>query len=425
MDKIYFENINGYVISKLQEIDFLKDCKNTGKKAENYVEEILSENKIKYYKNYRIYLDSKKYLVPDFYLYEYDIILEVKCRGYHITGTSSEKVDNIPRKYSNLQETIYKNTKIIVVFCAKEIEIQNEILYPNREYVLDFITLSKKYNITDWIPIKSLISTITSYNKIVLKPFIKWVGGKTKLANNIIEEFPEQYNNYHELFVGGGAIFLKQKDKKIFISDVNIDLINTYKLIKENPRFLVEELKKQNYINTKEAFANNRELFNSDHIDNVTRCALFIYLNKCCFNGLYRENKLGKYNVPFGDMKNPKICDEDLILNLSKFFKNVTIDECSYEKSKNIKEMDLVYLDPPYHQTFSDYTKNVFHEKEHVKLKEFVDELTSKKVKVIISNSDTEFVRNLYSSYNIKKIDIKYSMGLCKKSSSEVIIKNF
>lgn len=260
---------------------------------------------------------------------------------------------------------------------------------------------------------------------MLVKPFIKWVGGKTKLSKVILQEFPEEYNNYHELFVGGGSVFLKLKDKKISISDTNNTLINTYKIIKESPLELINELSKDIYVNTKEAYLKNRDNFNKDNVDMLKKCALFIYLNKCCFNGLYRENQLGKFNVPFGKMNNPIICNSELILNLNKFLKDVTITTCSFEDAKNIQEGDLVYLDPPYHKTFSNYTKDLFGEKEHIKLKEFVDNLTKKNIKVLLSNSHTEFIRNLYSSYNIISLDIIYSVGKNKDNSKELLIKNY
>lgn len=152
--------------------------------------------------------------------------------------------------------------------------------------------------------------------------------------------------------------------------------------------------------------------------------AMFIYLNKCCFNGMYRENSTGGYNVPFGDMKNPLVCDTKNIQNLNRFFQNIDI-ECKPYCDITPQRNDLVYFDPPYHNTFSDYSKNGFNEESHKELKNFIDTLTKQGVNVILSNSNTKFIQELYLGYHIRVIENQYSIGVNREKIEEVIITNF
>lgn len=260
---------------------------------------------------------------------------------------------------------------------------------------------------------------------IKVKPFVKWVGGKKKIAKEILKLFPETYNDYYEPFIGGGCIGLSLDIgvKKIF-SDINFKLIECYKCIKSFSNELIEELSLDYYTNTKERFLEIREKFNSGSCNNIQTCAMFIYLNKCCFNGMYRENSSGIFNVPFGSMKNPVICDKTNIKNLSKFLQKVDINSSSFLDIKPSKG-DLVYFDPPYHQTFSNYNKEGFDEESHRSLKNFVDDLSHAGVKVIISNSDTNFIKDLYSNYTIYSVKTNYSVGVNREKSTELVITNF
>jgi DNA adenine methylase len=409
-------------ITKKQEDEILKDCKNTGILAENYVESVLKNEQIKYLKK-RINI-GKSYIIPDFYLPELDIILEVKSRGFNCEGTASEKIDHIPRKYSNLGETSkYCNTKVIVVFCAYETvnEKTQEIVVPSREYCRDFIKLCKKYNIIKWINVGNLLESLP----ISVKPFVKWVGGKKKLSKIILEIFPKNYINYYEPFVGGGYIglSLEHQGKKYF-SDINSNLITTYNCIRNYPQNLIEELSLEKYKNNKENFLEIREKFNSNSSSKIQMSAMFIYLNKCCFNGMYRENSSGSFNVPYGDMKNPIICDDKNIKNLSRYLQDVEI-ECKFYNQITPQFGDLVYFDPPYHGTFSDYNKRGFNEESHKELKKFVDILTERGVLVIISNSNTEFIQKLYNKYYICVIENQYSVGVNREKIEEVLITNY
>lgn len=416
-------------ITKEQESDFL-NCKNTGSRSEKYVENCLVKNDIKYQKNKRITVDSS-YIIPDFYLPEYDLIIEVKSRGYNSPGTSSEKIDNIPRKYSRLLDIdIFKNTKVIVVFCAYEITNKHniEIIECSTKYTRDFVELCKKYNTVAWIPVYDMLSVIKSHPSVqiiqTVKPVIKWAGGKSKISKNITQLFPKEYSEYYEPFVGGGAIGLGLQAATIkHFSDINHRLITMYNTLKTKPQELIQELKNERYSNNRESFLKVRKEFNTIQ-DETIASASFIYLNKCCFNGLYRENSRGGFNVPFGDMKNPKICDEELLIQVSNFLQNIEVS-CKSFLDITPKLGDLVYFDPPYHETFSGYNQAGFTEQDHEKLKDFIDALTERKVKIVMSNSNTEFITNLYKDYSIKIINTRYSVGKNRTKVEEVVITNF
>lgn len=274
-----------------------------------------------------------------------------------------------------------------------------------------------------------------------LKSCLKYCGGKTKLLPYISEHIPlVEFKNYFEPFVGGGSVVLDIYSKKLSIenyniSDINYNLINCYKVIKERLQELLEELGNEKYKNQSSSFSIHRDRFNEIKFNvpydlEVEQAALFIYLNKCCFNGMYRVNKSDKFNVPFGKMKNPLICDIITLTNLSNALQHINILHCNFKDTLNtIKEGDFVYLDPPYHKTFTDYTSNSFGENEQKELKIFIDKLTEKGVYVLLSNSATDFIKNLYSNYTIINISTKYSLG--GKGSNraldkqEVLIKNY
>jgi DNA adenine methylase len=273
------------------------------------------------------------------------------------------------------------------------------------------------------------------------KPFIKYCGGKTRLLPYIIENLPTtKFNNYFEPFVGGGSVLfeLLSKDltyncqREYTISDINENLINCYEVIKSNIDELITELNKDIYKNNSESYYKCRDKFNNIKFDEnnlIEKAALFIYLNKCGYNGMYRENSKGKYNIPFGKMKNPKICDTVVLRKDNSGLKNVNIACCEYTSILELVEKeDFVYLDPPYHETFTDYTNNKFNEKEQVELKLFVDELTKKGVFVMLSNSATDFIKDLYKDYKQINLTIKYSLGgkgADRGDKQELLIVNY
>lgn len=267
------------------------------------------------------------------------------------------------------------------------------------------------------------------------KPILMWVGGKQRLASQIIEHFPTTYNAYHEPFIGGGAIFMRMCEigHKFYISDLNDNLINFYQVVRDDIDNLVVELTKPEYINTKEQYTINRLRFNE--IKNNTdlqleRACLFFYLNRTGFQGVYKETSTGKYNNGYGYRKAPDLIQKRLstLKDLHKKLteNNTKIFQGSYETIlERAQEGDLVYLDPPYFETFSKYNKQGFNKEEHERLKQVGDNLREKGVYVILSNSNTEFIRELYYDYEIHELEIKYSTFAKKmnaKKTNELLI---
>lgn len=273
------------------------------------------------------------------------------------------------------------------------------------------------------------------------KPFIKWVGGKTKLLPILHEHIPKEIEIYNEPFVGGGSVFLsldseKFKIKCFNVSDINYELINTYTMVKHYVKEVIDILK--TYENTEDFYYNLRS---DDKFYGAKQClhkaAKFIYLNKTCFNGLYRVNKKGKFNAPFGKYKNPNFCDEPTLYECNKFLneKDVIIYVSSFTDIKRHKKVqrEFFYFDPPYvpiskTSNFTNYSSSGFNEKDHLNLKDVCDYIHENGGKFLQSNSDTEFVRNLYKDYDIIKVQAPRRIN-CKGESrgnvTELLIKNY
>ncbi len=274
-------------------------------------------------------------------------------------------------------------------------------------------------------------------------PFIKWVGGKRGLLTQILPLFPSEFENYHEPFLGGGAVFFELysrgllEDKNIFLSDINDELINAYLHVKENPTKLISELKKYKQNHSKDFYYHTRSLdreVNFKKTPPIKRAARFIYLNKTCFNGLYRVNAKGYFNVPMGSYKNPNIADEEAIYRASEALQNATIKCQSFTDVLNdATSGDFVYFDPPYYPltptaNFTSYNQDGFLEAEQIKLFEVFKELSDRGCKVAQSNSDTEFIKELYKAFDINIVMMnrfinsnKYGRGKVK----ETLIKNY
>lgn len=266
------------------------------------------------------------------------------------------------------------------------------------------------------------------------KPFVKWVGGKRQLLGVLRENMPSDYNRYYEPFVGAGAMLFDLQPKKAFIGDMNPELMNTYKVIKNTPDELIESLKKHK--NESDYFYKIRAIQPSE-LSELERASRFIFLNKTCFNGLYRENSKGFFNSPFGSYKNPRIVDEENIANVSAFLKKnkISIEHRSYEKTvRSAKEGDLVFFDPPYipltpTANFSSYTKNGFRLKQHKNLSKLFARLSKRGIYVMQTNSNTDIVRNLYKDFNIKTLHATRMIS-CKSdgrgaAANEVLITNY
>ena len=251
---------------------------------------------------------------------------------------------------------------------------------------------------------------INQANFTKYQPFVKWVGGKRGLLSQIIPLIPKEFNNYFEPFVGGGALFFELyslgllKDKNVYLFDINTELINTYNVVKNNPTELIKNLKEFKAKHSKEFYYEIRAWDREEGFlkrGDTLRATRFIYLNKTCFNGLYRVNSKGYHNVPIGSYKNPNICDELVIYNASKALQNAVILNSSYKDvMKHAAKDDFVYFDPPYYpltttSSFTSYSEFEFLENEQFELFEVLDKLNDINVKVMHSNSDTEFIKKL------------------------------
>ena len=251
------------------------------------------------------------------------------------------------------------------------------------------------------------------------QPFVKWVGGKRGLLSQIIPLLPEKFNNYFEPFVGGGALFFELyskgllKNKEVFLFDINSELINAYNVVKKYPTKLINELETLKQNHSKEFYYEIRAWDRENDFlqrSDIQRASRFIYLNKTCFNGLYRVNKNNQNNVPMGSYKNPNICDYEAILSASNALQNANILNVSYkEVLKYASKNDLVYFDPPYYPltqtaSFTSYSEFEFLEKEQIELYEVFKSLSQKGCKVVQSNSDSQFINDLYHEYKIYEI---------------------
>lgn len=301
-------------------------------------------------------------------------------------------------------------------------------------------------------------SSAESKNKSV-KPFVKWAGGKGQLLPEIRKNYPieleTEITKYAEIFVGGGAVLFDILNtfslKEIYISDINLELINTYKTIQRKPEELISELNNLekaylplNSENRKIVYYKNRERYNElilSKTESTELSALFIFLNRTCFNGLYRVNAKGLFNVPMGDYKNPKICDSENIRNISELLQNVKICCCDYRKSLDfIDENTFVYIDPPYRplnitSNFTSYTDTEFDDKAQTELAEYVNLINKKNSKILLSNSDPKntnpddnFFDDLYAKYRIQRI--RASRMINSKAEkrgkiSELLISNY
>jgi DNA adenine methylase len=269
-----------------------------------------------------------------------------------------------------------------------------------------------------------------------ITPFVKWVGGKTSLIKQLNKHTPNNFTTYHEPFVGGGAFFLNLKASKAVINDINKDLMTAYIVIKNTPHELISKLRelKKDYLERdlkakKEMYYHLRKEFNTGKLDNITLSAYFIFLNKTCFNGIYRENFKGHFNVPFGNRKNPEVYNKNNILKISSILQNTTITNLSYELAlKKTRKNDFVYLDPPYlssksKKNFTKYHKSGFIKQDHVQLKDEVDKLNKKGVYFLMSNSNNKIIRSMFSKYNI--VTVKVSRNISCKSESRGVVREF
>ncbi len=287
-------------------------------------------------------------------------------------------------------------------------------------------------------------STLEDVQKLINakpKPFVKWVGGKRQLLRQFRElglyppeDFNPITNTYYEPFVGGGAVFFDLLPKNAELSDLNNELVITYNVIKNNVDELIQSLQKHIY--DKEYYLEVRAK-KIDDLSDVEVASRFIFLNRTGFNGLYRVNKSGQFNVPFGRYNNPVICDEGNLRRVSDALQDVTITHQDYKNVlKTAKSGDFIYLDPPYYpinatSSFTSYTAEGFLEQEQTELRDTFVKLHEKGCFVMLSNSDTLFINELYSGLDgitINKITAGRSInskGSGRGKITEVLVTNY
>lgn len=272
-----------------------------------------------------------------------------------------------------------------------------------------------------------------------LKPITKWVGGKRQLLPNIHDLMPNEYNKYYEPFVGGGALFFSLAPSKAVINDFNSDLINLYKVIRDNPYELCEKLKEHSNMNSKEYYYDIRDMDRNgtiNKLNEIEKAARILYMLKVDFNGLYRVNKKNQFNVPYGRYKNPKIADIDNIVSVSNYFNNSDIKFMNKDFESSVidaKNGDFVYFDPPYlpistTSSFTSYTSDGFTLDDQKRLKKLFFSLDKKGVKVMLSNSDVDLIRDLYKDAKIHYVKASRSInskGDKRGKVGEVIITNY
>lgn len=280
---------------------------------------------------------------------------------------------------------------------------------------------------------------LTQRSRSNLQPFTKWTGGKRQLLPIIKSLMPDNYNNYFEPFVGGGALFFDLSPNKAVINDFNNELINCYRQIKKYPQKLIELLTKHQENNSKEYYLKLRSADRDNRIDkmtNVERAARIMYMLRVDFNGLYRVNSKNQFNVPYGRYKNPKIVDSDLILSISQYLNsnNIKILTGDFEKAiQDVAVGDFVYFDPPYiplseTSAFTSYTHEDFTYEDQVRLRDCFKKLDEKGAFLMLSNSSSPLVEELYKDFNIHKVEVTRTNG-AKTSSrgriSEIIVTNY
>lgn len=275
-------------------------------------------------------------------------------------------------------------------------------------------------------------------NKLVT-PFLKWVGGKRQLMPSIVQHLPANIQNYNyvEPFVGGGAVLFHLNPKNAIINDFNKELINVYEVIKNNLEELIEDLKVHE--NNADYFYELRGLDRTEKFQNLTlvqRASRIIYLNKTCFNGLYRVNNAGEFNSPFGRYKNPNIVNEPTLKAVNKYLNsnNIIIKSGDYsEVLKEVNENSFVYLDPPYHpisesSNFTGYVQGGWNMYDQVDLRKACDELNENGVKFLLSNSSAEFIKDQYKDYKISIVKANRAInsnGADRGEIDEVLIRNY
>lgn len=276
-------------------------------------------------------------------------------------------------------------------------------------------------------------------NNAKVAPFLKWAGGKRQLLNQIKERMPKEYNDYYEPFIGGGAVLFELQPEKATINDINTSLINVYRQVKDNTDEFIElvnKLDSEMWEDGKEYYLDIREKYNDKLLKkeyDLELAALFTFMNKHCFNGLYRVNKKGLFNVPYNKSRRTSI-EEEAIRETAKYLKTVNILEGDFEEAcKNAKKGDFIFFDSPYAPlnptSFEAYTKEGFDVESHKRLAKLYDKLTERGCYCMLTNHNTEFINELYSNkgYRIDVVSVKRMINsdASNRKGEEVIICNY
>lgn len=270
-----------------------------------------------------------------------------------------------------------------------------------------------------------------------IMPFLKWVGGKRQLIPEILKHVPQSFSTYYEPFVGGGAVLFRLQPAKAVINDYNAELINVYKVIRNHPEALLSDLSKHK--NEAEYYYYIRGLDRSreyKQLSKIERASRIIYLNKTCYNGLFRVNSMGEFNTPFGRYKNPNICNEPVIKAVSNYLSTNDIRIHNTDYTETLKTADagsFVYLDPPYHplsgsSNFTGYVQSGFNEAEQIRLRDTCIELNERGVKFLLSNSATDFIVRLYGSFEMVFVKANRHINSVphkRGSVHEILVKNY
>jgi len=273
-------------------------------------------------------------------------------------------------------------------------------------------------------------------NKLA-QPFLKWAGGKRQLLPEIRKYIPKKINTYYEPFIGAGAVLFDLQPKKAVINDINVELVNVYNTIKDNAEELIEDVKKHK--NESDYFYAIRDLDRQPEykeLSPIERASRIIYLNKTCFNGLFRVNSQGQFNVPFGKYKNPQIVNEVVVKAVHNYFSSsdVTIMNEDFETVvENAKKGDFVYFDPPYDpvsdtSSFTGYSLDGFNRDDQIRLRDLFVELDKRGCKVLLSNSATDFIKEIYSDFHIEIVSAARSINSVASKRGkidEVLVMNY
>lgn len=272
----------------------------------------------------------------------------------------------------------------------------------------------------------------------LVAPVVKWVGGKRQLLGEILPLLPQHFTTYCEPFLGGGAVLFALQPSKAIVNDLNGDLMAVYETIRDDVDPLILDLKKHEnasaYFYTIRDLDRNKEAYQA--LSKVERASRLIYLNKTCFNGLFRVNSSGEFNSPFGHYKNPNIVNEPVLRAVNKYFASSNITFCNEDFAVTLDRVGkggFVYLDPPYDPVsdtanFTGYNRGGFDRNEQIRLKECCDALTRRGIKFLLSNSATPFIQELYQDYTISIVQAKRSInsdGTKRGAIEEVLIRNY